>query len=126
MAKIVKSITIDEEVYKEIELLCVILNRNFSNFVESLLKEEILNKYIDLIDKGYCCDCNELNCIDNFPHAKITHAIRELQQQNQKYKEVINKLIEYLQEKYDSSDLCGIVLNFTEFEDIKDLLKEVE
>ena len=41
MAKIVKSITIDEEVYKKIELLCVILNRNFSNFVESLLKEEI-------------------------------------------------------------------------------------
>ena len=37
-------------------------------------KEEILNKYIDLIDKGYCSDCNELNCIDNFPHAKITHA----------------------------------------------------
>ena len=35
------AITIDEEVYKEIELLCVILNRNFSNFVESLLKEEI-------------------------------------------------------------------------------------
>lgn len=45
-------------------------------------KEEILNKYIDLIDKGYCSDCNELNCIDNFPHAKITHAIRELQQEN--------------------------------------------
>ena len=50
-------------------------------------KEEILNKYIDLIDKGYCCACNELNCIDNFPHAKITHAIRELQQENQELKE---------------------------------------
>ena len=49
-------------------------------------KEEILNKYIDLIDKGYCSDCNELNCIDNFPHAKITHAIRELQQENQELK----------------------------------------
>ena len=47
-------------------------------------KEEILNKYIDLIDKGYCSDCNELNCIDNFPHAKITQAIRELQQENEK------------------------------------------
>ena len=47
-------------------------------------KEEILNKYIDLIDKGYCCACNELNCIDNFPHAKIAHAIRELQQENKK------------------------------------------
>ena len=55
-------------------------------------KEEILNKYINLIDKGYCSDCNELNCIDNFPHAKITHAIRELQQENQKYKEVIDRL----------------------------------
>lgn len=49
-------------------------------------KEEILNKYIDLIDKGYCSDCNELNCIDNFPYAKITHAIRELQQENQELK----------------------------------------
>ena len=46
--------------------------------------------------------------------------------ENQKYKEGIDKLIKYLQEKYDSSSLCGIVLNFTEFEDIKDLLKEVK
>ena len=50
-------------------------------------EEEILNKYIDLIDKGYCSDCNELNCIDNFPYAKITHAIRELQQENKILKE---------------------------------------
>ena len=55
-------------------------------------KEEILNKYIDLIDKGYCSDCNELNCIDNFPHAKITHAIRELQQENQKLKKQLDYL----------------------------------
>lgn len=55
-------------------------------------KEEILNKYIDLIDKGYCSDCNELNFIDNFPHAKITHAIRELQQEN---KELKKQLEEY-------------------------------
>ena len=48
---------------------------------------EILNKYINLIDKGYCSDCNELNCIDNFPHAKITHAIRELQQENKELKQ---------------------------------------
>ena len=55
-------------------------------------KEEILNKYIYLIDKGYCSDCNELNCIDNFPHAKITHAIRELQQENQSLKKE-NKIL---------------------------------
>ena len=60
-------------------------------------KEEILNKYIDLIDKGYCSDCNELNCIDNFPHAKITHAIRELQQENQS----LNKQLEVGEEQYN-------------------------
>ena len=53
---------------------------------------EILNKYIDLINKGYCSDCNELNCIDNFPHSKITHAIRELQQENKKQKEKLSKI----------------------------------
>lgn len=41
MAKIVKSITIDEETYKEIKILCNVLNRNFSNYIESLLKEEV-------------------------------------------------------------------------------------
>lgn len=54
-------------------------------------KEEILNKYINLIDKGYCSDCNELNCIDNFPHSKITHAIRELQQENQELKKQLEE-----------------------------------
>lgn len=56
---------------------------------------EILNKYINLIDKGYCSDCNELNCIDNFPHSKITHAIRELQQENKKLKEKVKKLSQW-------------------------------
>ena len=59
-------------------------------------------------------------------YEKDIEYINQLEKENQKYKEVINKLIEYLQEKYDSSSLCGIVLNFNEIEDIKDLLKEVE
>ena len=63
---------------------------------------EILNKYIDLIDKGYCCACNELNCIDNFPQAKITHAIRKLQQENKRLKDNWNKLKEHLKNRYDN------------------------
>ena len=55
-------------------------------------KEEILNKYIDLIDKGYCCACNELNCIDNFPQTKIAHSIRQLQQENKKLKDKLSKI----------------------------------
>lgn len=56
----------------------------------------ILNKYIDLIDIGYCCDCNELNCIDNFPQAKIAHSIRELQQENKQLKANRDEAIEYI------------------------------
>ena len=91
-------------------------------------KEEILNKYIDLIDKGYCCDCNELNCIDNFPHAKITHAIRELQQQNQKYKEVIDKAIELLNQPWSFESGNKQVDEITKNKkwEIINLLKEVE
>lgn len=44
------------------------------------MKEDlkILEEYIDLINKGYCDDCNELNCIDNFPHKKIANAISNI------------------------------------------------
>ena len=41
MRKIVKSITIDKELMMKVELLCATLNRSFSNYVESLLKQEI-------------------------------------------------------------------------------------
>ena len=47
-----------------------------------MTREEILNKYVKLIDKGYCSCCNELNCIDNFPHKKIAIAILEVLSQN--------------------------------------------
>lgn len=87
-------------------------------------KEEILNKYINLIDKGYCCDCNELNCIDNFPHAKITHAIRELQQENQKYKEVIDRLNFIKNRKNQGASQENINKMAIEF--VNSYLKEVE
>ena len=41
MKKIVKSITVDKELVEKVELLCATLNRSFSNYVESLLKQEI-------------------------------------------------------------------------------------
>ena len=41
MAKVVKSITLDEEVIEKVAVLCATLNRSFSNYVESLLKQEI-------------------------------------------------------------------------------------
>lgn len=91
-------------------------------------KEEILNKYIDLIDKGYCSDCNELNCIDNFPHAKITHAIRELQQENKQLKNnwnYIKKMLkEAIQEKYISG-YCGTCTDI-DIDFLLDKMQELE
>ena len=80
-------------------------------------KEEILNKYIDLIDKGYCCDCNELNCIDNFPHEKITHAIRELQQENQEW---INLLDMFKTQQKEFIKYMNDIIKELESEDVDD------
>lgn len=41
MRKKVKSVTLDKELVEKVELLCATLNRSFSNYVESLLKQEI-------------------------------------------------------------------------------------
>ena len=98
-------------------------------------KEEILNKYIDLIDKGYCCACNELNCIDNFPHAKITRAIRNLQQENKQLKDNWNKLKEYIKKCLEAIDtiqkLTGNAIeNYTPriltYKQIKNKMQELE
>ena len=87
---------------------------------------EILNKYINLIDKGYCSDCNELNCIDNFPHSKITHAIRELQQENKQLKDNWNKLKEYLENKIDEYSINLEYLSTERMTQIKNKMKELE
>lgn len=84
-------------------------------------KEEILNKYIDLIDKGYCSDCNELNCIDNFPHAKITHAIRELQQENK----ILRENAEHNDKVVDKVNWENMLLK-KENKQLKDKLSKIE
>jgi hypothetical protein len=41
MTKVPKCITLDKELIEKVILMCATLNRNFSNYVESLLKQEI-------------------------------------------------------------------------------------
>lgn len=73
---------------------------------------KILDKYIELIEEGYCSDCNELNCIDNFPHKKIAQEIKQLQQENQQLKKQKDDVVEYI--KYQLSNL-----DFKKDEDMK-------
>lgn len=58
-------------------------------------EERFLTEYENLLDKGYC-NCNEMNCIDNNSPRRILNIAKRLQQENQKYKEVIDKAIELL------------------------------
>ena len=57
------------------------------------MNTQILNKYIELINKGYCEDCNELNCIGNFPHKEIAKNIKDILEENQELKQNIKNLV---------------------------------
>ena len=61
------------------------------------MNTEILNKYIELINKGYCDDCNELNCLCNFPHKEIAKNIKAILEENQELKNQQKEFIEYLE-----------------------------
>ena len=53
--------------------------------------EMFIKKYEELLDKGYC-NCNEMNCIDNNTPRRILKIAKNLQQENQKLKEEIERL----------------------------------
>ena len=61
------------------------------------MNAQILNKYIELIDKGYCDDCNELNCLGNFPHKDIAKNIKDILEENQELKNQQKEYIEQLE-----------------------------
>ena len=65
---------------------------------------KILDKYIELIKKGYCSDYNELNCIDNFPQEKIVQEIKQLQQENQQLKKQKDDVVEYIKTAIEDGD----------------------
>ena len=61
------------------------------------MNAQILNKYIELIDKGYCEDCNELNCIGNFPQKEIAENIKAILEENQELKKQQKEFIKWLE-----------------------------
>lgn len=88
------------------------------------MNTEILNKYIELINKGYCSDCNELNCLGNFPHKDVAKNIKAILEENKKCKELIdeaNKWVRNYMNEWDINDEVRQDLN-----DLLILLEEVE
>ena len=71
------------------------------------MNTEILNKYVELINKGYCDDCNELNCISNFPHKEIAKNIKIILEENQELKKQLEEWNHHLKCSKEMLDLQG-------------------
>ena len=87
-------------------------------------EERFLTEYENLLDKGYC-NCNEMNCIDNNSPRRILNIAKRLQQEKQKYKEAIDKAVEYI-EKHLTDNGRFLMLNEWQVPDLLRILKEVE
>ena len=72
------------------------------------MNAQILNKYIELINKGYCDDCNELNCLGNFPHKDIAKNIKVILEENQELKNQQKEFIQWLEKEIVDSMVGGI------------------
>lgn len=55
--------------------------------------EKFVEKYEELLNKGYC-NCNEMNCIDNNSPRRILDIVKNLQQENKELSHIVaNKVI---------------------------------
>ena len=57
---------------------------------------------------------------------RMQNTIKDLQQENQKYKEVIDKAIEYLDDWLFNVGGMGACMDYKDIKEILDILKEVE
>ena len=73
----------------------------------------------------YVGDTNALNELIGY-YDGLKQGIGELQQENQKYKEVIDKAIEYLDDWLFNVGGLGACMDYKDIKEILDILKEVE
>lgn len=61
--------------------------------------KEFLIKYEELLNKDYC-NCNEMNCIDNNSPRRILNIAKQLQEENQQLKMIIEEYERLNKENY--------------------------
>lgn len=88
------------------------------------MNTEILNKYIELINKGYCSDCNELNCIGNFPQKDIAESIKFILKENRELKNQQKEFIEYLENEIQKQKDYGASFGLFIDRDISEHISE--
>ena len=82
------------------------------------MKDET-NKIVNWIEMGY----TRLNYKEEL---SLVDYIKQLQQENQKYKEVIDKAIEYLDDWLFNVGGMGACMDYKDIKEILKILKEVE
>ena len=82
------------------------------------MKDET-NKIVNWIEMGY----TRLNYKEEL---LLVNYIKQLQQENKKYKEVIDKAIEYIDDWLFNVGGMGACMNYKDIKEILDILKEVE
>lgn len=90
--------------------------------------EMFIKKYEELLDKGYC-NCNEMNCLDNDTPRRILNIVKgtkleakQLLIENQKRKEVIDKIKKICESVPYTWSICGVDV----VHKIEKVLEEVE
>ena len=84
-------------------------------------KEELIGK----LQMVYVGDTNALNELIGY-YDGLKQGIEELQQENQKYKEVIDKAIEYLDDWLFNVGGLGACMDYKDIKEILEILKEVK
>ena len=64
--------------------------------------EQFIEKYEELLNKGYC-DCNEMNCIDNNLPRRILNIVKDLQKENGALKEDIKFCLHSIKQEMELS-----------------------
>ena len=80
-------------------------------------REEVLNTFL-------LANIPEIITHEEFNDVK--KAIKQLQQENKKYKEVIDKAIEYIDDWLFNVGGMGACMDYKDIKEILDILKEVE
>lgn len=87
--------------------------------IEEIIREldNVINKYTD--KQFNTC---ELNYVSMAKSCK--YKLEEQNQEIERLNNIINKIFEFMQDKYDNSNFTGFTISFMELQDLKDLLKE--
>lgn len=88
-------------------------------------------KYCDYVSKcSRKCEYDSILCITQRSFPKVVDkSYEQLQQENKKYKEVIDKAIEYIEKDYYSKntfDIDNIGMTTNKLLQVRNILKEVE